>query len=330
MYDRSTANLAVLMSALSRSSKSQAPQIVCIGGAVLDRKYKAKGVLAAGTSNPVSGMCSFGGVARNVAENLARLGVQVSFVSIVGDDETGRALIGHLGDLGVDVSHVAVSPSRPTAEYVAVLDPRNDLALGLADMDVFEELAAGMVAAALVDIGKAHWVFADCNLPAASLAALISRQADANFRLAIDAVSTPKVQRLPKNLTGVDLLFLNRDEAAALLGGAADFPAEQMASLLIERGTANAILTDGAGDLFIADGDRLSSFRPATAAPVDVTGAGDAMVAGTLYSLLAGEPLERAARVGALAATLTTESAASVRPDLSADFLKAAMPRIAN
>ena len=46
------------------------PSIICIGGAVLDRKYKAKAELAPGTSNPVSGFRSFGGVARNVTENL--------------------------------------------------------------------------------------------------------------------------------------------------------------------------------------------------------------------------------------------------------------------
>ena len=46
------------------------PRIVCIGGAVFDRKYRAKRELIAATSNPVNGFRSHGGVARNVAENL--------------------------------------------------------------------------------------------------------------------------------------------------------------------------------------------------------------------------------------------------------------------
>ncbi|TIW31830.1 MAG: winged helix-turn-helix transcriptional regulator, partial [Mesorhizobium sp.] len=45
-------------------------RMICIGGAVLDRKYHAKKDLIFGTSNPVDGYRSFGGVARNVAENL--------------------------------------------------------------------------------------------------------------------------------------------------------------------------------------------------------------------------------------------------------------------
>ena len=129
-----------------------APRIACIGGAVFDRKYSAKNALVPATSNPVHGFRSHGGVARNVAENLARLDVAVSFVSIVGDDEAGRALMDALGELGVDTSHVAADQTRPTAEYIAILDPQNDLALGLADMDIFDLLVAGAAGARLAGL----------------------------------------------------------------------------------------------------------------------------------------------------------------------------------
>ena len=68
--------------------------------------------------------------------------------------------------------------------------------------------------------------------------------------------------------------------------------------------------------------------QPVAARPVDITGAGDAMIAGTLYRLLGGEPVAQASRTGALLAALTTESASSVRPDLSPGFLDDAMTRI--
>ena len=47
--------------------------VICIGGAAVDRKYRAVEALTPATSNPASGTTSFGGVARNVAENLANL-----------------------------------------------------------------------------------------------------------------------------------------------------------------------------------------------------------------------------------------------------------------
>lgn len=111
--------------------------VVCVGGATVDRTYRAQKVLRPGTSNPVTSARSFGGVARNVAESLARLGTRVAWVSAVGDDESGRFLLAHLAGIGIDVSHVRTVPGRATAEYVAVVEPSGELAIGLADMAVF-------------------------------------------------------------------------------------------------------------------------------------------------------------------------------------------------
>ncbi len=69
-------------------------RVVCVGGATLDRKYCAPEPIVPHTSNPVAGYRAFGGVARNVAENLACLTADVSLVSMVGDDEAGHALLG--------------------------------------------------------------------------------------------------------------------------------------------------------------------------------------------------------------------------------------------
>ena len=66
--------------------------ILCIGGAVLDRKFRLDGPWLPGTSNPARSSRSFGGVARNICENLARLGVATALVTRVGADEAGAGL----------------------------------------------------------------------------------------------------------------------------------------------------------------------------------------------------------------------------------------------
>src|SRR5918993_2707283 len=109
-------------------------RVLCIGGAAVDRKYRALDSIRPGTSNPVRSERSFGGVARNVAENLARLGVATALVSLVGDDGAGRAIRAHLGRAGVDTRFVAVADGQATAEYLAVLPPSGELAFGLAEM----------------------------------------------------------------------------------------------------------------------------------------------------------------------------------------------------
>jgi pseudouridine kinase len=306
-------------------------RIAVLGGAVFDRKYRARAALIPGTSNPVTGHRSFGGVARNVAENLARLDVATSFVSIVGDDDTGRALVRHLRDLGVDVSQVIVTGEAPTAEYAAILGPGNDLALGIADMGIFDLFSPVHLERVWPHLASASMVFADCNLPAETLQALIARKEGARFRLAIDAVSSPKARRLPQDLAGVDILFLNMDEAHAVLGIAQNAPRlapEAAANALWARGAGEVVLTMGAEGLLVASAHGMAKIEAVPAAPVDVTGAGDAMIAGTLYRLLSGASLAEGARTGSLLATLTTESEASVHPLLSPRFLAAHLDRI--
>ncbi|MBX3530166.1 MAG: carbohydrate kinase family protein [Rhizobiaceae bacterium] len=307
--------------------KSERPRIVCVGGAVLDRKYRARKELIQGTSNPVDGMTSHGGVARNVAENLARLGARVSFVSAVGDDEAGRTLRRGLTELSVDISGVLVFPGRATAEYVAVLDPRNDLALGLADMAVFDRLTPPLLAMAWRDLEHSGWVFTDCNPPAETLAWLVARGRGGEFRLAVDTVSSPKSAKLPADLAGVSVLFTNVDEAAAMLGRAAASPFEA-ARALQARGAANVVVTDGGRGYAVAAGGDAENFPVVAASPVDITGAGDAMIAGTLFSMLSGSAIGAASKVGALVAALTIESTSSVRPDLSPALLEATRSRM--
>ncbi|MCK9906799.1 PfkB family carbohydrate kinase, partial [Frankia sp. Cpl3] len=61
--------------------------LTCIGGANLDRKARSKEKVRLHSSNPVSISESCGGVARNVAENLGRLGCNTSLITCVGEDK---------------------------------------------------------------------------------------------------------------------------------------------------------------------------------------------------------------------------------------------------
>ncbi|WP_198670592.1 carbohydrate kinase [Oceanicella sp. SM1341] len=302
-------------------------RVVCLGGAVLDRKYRALGEVVRGTSNPVEGHRSFGGVARNVAETLAALGVETAFVSAVGEDEGGRLILDHLQARGVDVSQVLRGAGGATAEYAAILDRKGDLVLGIADMAIFDSLTPDMLDRAWPHLAGADRVFCDCNLPAATLEALIARARGARFRLAVDAVSSHKVTRLPASLEGVDLMLLNFDEARALLDADPATPREA-ARAIVARGAAGALVSDGPRGLAVADAGGARMLAAVPAHPVDITGAGDAMIAGTLCRLLAGEPLAEAARVGALLGALATESHGSVIPELTASWLAARSHRL--
>ncbi len=96
--------------------------VVVIGGANIDVKARIAGTMVPATSNPgISATLSPGGVGRNIAHNLARLGIATRLISIVGRDAEGDRLLDETARAGVDVSRVKRGKA-PTGLYSAVLD----------------------------------------------------------------------------------------------------------------------------------------------------------------------------------------------------------------
>jgi pseudouridine kinase len=307
--------------------------VVCVGGAVLDRTLRLAAAPVPGSSNPARMSTGSGGVARNVAENLARLGVPVALVSRVGDDDSGRELLAGLDRAGVDRSAVREVAGAATAQYVALLDPAGELVIAAAAMDLFDGFDPDHV---LPAAGAATGlVLADTNLPGPVLAALVAAGRYGALRLAVDAVSTAKVTRLPADLTGVAVLFCNQDEAQAWLalpggaehdqalhgqalhgqaehGRAADDGPVVAAQRLVDAGAEQVVLTLGAGGALLA-GPQGVLRLPAEPVPVvDVTGAGDALVAGTLAGLVRGRSPAEAVANGVRLASRTVAVQGSV------------------
>lgn len=301
-------------------SASGSSSIACVGGTSMDRRAVASGPLRPGTSNPVVSALKPGGVSRNVAEALARLGCDVALFSIVGDDDAGRRLLRGLADAGVDVAGVIRSERQPTGAYTAVLGPSGRLEFGLADMEIFEE-ADGTWAEGLVPALSARGIwFVDANLSADALSALLASKPIGTLVLA-DPVSVAKSERLRPVLSGIDVLFPDRLEAGALSKLSAVINEEQVARAaqrILENGVGAVVVTLGSEGVFVADGAR-SEVVPAIApgGPLsDVTGAGDALVAGYIFGLSRqwGDPL----RLGLAAASLALEDGGDLSM-LSAD-----------
>jgi pseudouridine kinase len=269
------------------------------------------------SSNPGTAALTPGGVARNIAENLARLGVAASLISAIGRDRLGEQLMRETADAGVDVGGVMRAPG-PTGLYAATLDAGGELIVAVAAMQVLERLTPGRLQRHRGRIASADLVVADSNLPAATLDWLLRVAAEDDVRLAIEAVSVPKggkLRRLLRRQRPLFALFCNRDEARALTGRTA---VGEVARALHDRGVRHVCIGLGRRGMLVSNADGSRTVVPAIpAAIVDVTGAGDAAMAGTLFGLLRGEPLATAARYGQAAAALTVSCGRTVAPRLS-------------
>lgn len=305
--------------------------VVCIGAANLDRKLRSNAPLALRTSNPASASESFGGVARNIAENLARLGTPVALLTAVGKDSSGAALLAHAESLGIDTRGTLRFVDAASGTYTAVLDQDGDMVVALADMALYDRLDASFVAARQASLAGAALVVADLNLPLDTVEAVVRAARQSETPLVLVAVSEPKMARLPLDLDGVSLMILNAGELATRVGRVLAREDELEAAMrdMQAQGVRNLVVTRGAQGVLLTAPDRIVSLPAPVAEVVDVTGAGDAFAAAVCWSLLqspeqdhvAMRALELACRRGLALAALTLGVAETVYPGIEPEVL---------
>lgn len=295
-----------------------AAPIVCIGGLNIDRKLKLLSHALSGSSNPCESHETPGGVVRNVAENLARLGLPVALVAAVGDDAGGRMLLEQAAAVGIDTRAVIRLRRHASDSYTAVLAPDGSLSLGLAAMPLVESLNPWALEASKALRASAALVVADGNLPTDAWPLLLAEARASSIPLVGVAVSEAKMERLPERLDGLHLLVMNAGELSTV---AAD-PNEAF-DRLHARGVGCVLVSKGSEGLLLSTADRAPRHWPAPQVDVvDVTGAGDALSAGVCASMLRSpNDFDAAARLGLSLAALTLQTTDSVHPDLTPDFL---------
>jgi pseudouridine kinase len=312
---------------------TSAARVLVVGGAVLDTKLTTRDAPVLGTSNPGTATSGVGGVGRNIAENLARLGTPTALVAAVGDDPAATSVLERTRAAGVDCSGIVTS-AHPTGTYTAVLDPWGDLLVAVSDMRATDAIGVAdlsPVADLLADVGL---VVADGNLAASVLRWMLDAAADAGLPVVLDPVSVAKAAVVASVLDGrhpVHLVTPNVAELEVLVGArgldASDDGVARGASMLHDRGVGTVWVRRGArGSVLSVRGPgerhaRVHVVRAPAVEVVDVTGAGDASTAGYVHALLGGRDGLDAARYGQVCAALTCASAETVRTDLTGDLV---------
>jgi pseudouridine kinase len=298
--------------------------IVCLGAANLDRKLRSHATLKMGTSNPARQDESFGGVARNIAENLARLAAPVSLITVIGDDSSGKALLEHAEAAGIDTRGTLRLQGVCTGTYTAVLDDHGEMLLALADMALYDLLTPEFLATRQPQRTVGALTVADMNLPKETLKSLLDDALRDAIPLVIVAVSQPKMAHLPQDLRGLRLLILNQGELEIRVGHALESEAELLAAcrLVQSQGAQDVIVTRGGTGVVYTTPQGIAHLDAPDAHIVDVTGAGDAFSAAVCWSLFHGsEDLLLASRRGLRLSAMTLECEETVCPYLSADIL---------
>jgi pseudouridine kinase len=226
--------------------------------------------------------------------------------------ETARA--------GVDVSGVKRGKA-PTGLYSAVLDRRGELVIGVSAMAVLDEITPADLVKRATAIDGASFLVADCNLRPDCLQWLLARAKRRGIPILVEPVSVPKAAKLAPLLRGglrLHTLTPNLKQIEALagesLGNAARLRKAALAlhdcgveNILIGLGPKGAALSSRNGEATV-----FQRIPPAVRAAADVTGGGDALVAGYVAAIVGGSPPIGAAVFGQAAAGLAVTSVMSV------------------
>jgi pseudouridine kinase len=312
--------------------------VTVIGGVNMDINGFSRKPLNMADSNPGRVEYSPGGVGRNIAENLRRLGAEARFIGVLGDDPGGELVRSSAAHIGLNIGHSLFLENRVTPVYIALMDSNGEMKVALSDMDIMEEMTEAHLESKAGIISESRIVLLDTNLTEGIINFVLDRfGGGAGPLFFLDAVSARKAPRAASRLGSFDTLKLGRMEASALSSieipdfkSSDEAAASKLQALLkeasgyfINRGARRVFITLGKAGVYYASVGK-SFFRPVRyAPPVNTTGAGDAFMAGIVYGTLRGWGEERIVSFSSAMAGITVRSKSAVSPDMSLELAEA-------
>jgi sugar/nucleoside kinase (ribokinase family) len=275
--------------------------ILCAGNISHDILARPVGDLVWGRSNWVEEFREdMGGNGSNTSFALARLGVPVRLLGMVGRDGYGDRILAKLFKTGVDTRLVERSqaPTTTTVVLVSHSGDRQFVQMVGASHEVFAEpwdfSPEGCA-------GMAHYhqsnVFSLPNLRRHA-GEQMRRAKAAGLSTSIDtgwAVDSKWVETLAPALPHCDLMFTNEDEARAITGRSG---VDDILAGLRALGAKDIVLKLGAKGCVVSVDGKTEAVAGFTVEAVDSTGAGDCFAAGVFAALHRGWDLIRAAEFG--------------------------------
>lgn len=299
--------------------------VLVIGAAGRDMVGRVKSDLIAHTSNPAQIRLTYGGAARNVAENLLHLGTQVTLLTAVGEDTSGNRIIQAIEEAGANVEAVLHSSQYPTGSYLAILDSYGRLEYGLDDMRVMSELSPEYIHEHENLFKQASLLFIDTNLSKETLRTIMSIARKLRLPVCADPTSELLAGKLIPYLPRLRLVVPNSGEASILCNRKSRpnnrREATDAAKYLVSSGVEIAIITMGELGVCYATSETSGYIPPVRTDVIDPTGAGDALTAAVLFGIINQMPIDDSVKLGVAAASLTLKYRGAVVPDLSLEKL---------
>lgn len=262
------------------------PYILVFGASVYDifgftyKSYRCK------DSNPGSVKVSFGGVCRNIAENMARININTKLISTLGNDEKGKSILKYAESINLDMSESIILEGESTPTYMAILNEEGEMESAVVDMNITDKLTTEFVDSKDDIIRKSEYIVVDCDNP--SILEYMIAKYNGSTRFILDPVSASKVKHVKHLIGNFHTIKPNRHEAEVLCGFDIkdNDDVRKAGKYFLGLGVKNVFISLDAEGIYYNDGNEEGFVKTHDVSVVNVTGAGDSCVAGICYGYM--------------------------------------------
>lgn len=290
---------------------------IVIGGANMDILGQPNHTLKIGDSNPGLVTCSAGGVGRNIAENLARLGSDTHLISAIGKDTYGQVIMDQCQQAGIDMKGCLQLSDASTSTYLSLLDEDKDMHVAINDMAILDRLSVAMLKRQEEVIRRADLILLDANLSEESLQYLLSNFSERP--IFVDTVSNAKAEKIKPFLSSIHSLKPNLKEAEKLSGIEIKDHSElpMMANWFHEQGVKRIFISLGHEGVFYSDQYDQALIPAIPTTMVNANGAGDAFLAGLAHGWIKKWTTLESIQFAMGAALVALSHIATINPNMS-------------
>lgn len=298
------------------------PYILVFGASVVDIFGFSSVNYRPYNSTPGNIKMSFGGVCRNIAENMARVGVNNKFISILGNDEKGRSMLEHSKLIGYDMQDSLILENGGTPTYMAILDENGEMVSAIADMKSIDEMNFEFIDSKADIIKNSQFTFLDADNPENLEYILTTFKGETEFIL--DPVSAAKAENIKDLIKYFHTIKPNRHEAEVLAGFEInnDEDLKKAADYFLSIGIKNVFISLDEEGIYYSNGLESGKIKANDVTVKNVTGAGDSFVAGVGYGYMNNLSIEETVKFSVAMSIVTISHEDTIHPDMSCELIE--------
>lgn len=262
--------------------------VICIGAALVDELFHAREEMLLATTIEANVTKTVGGVSRNIAHQLALLGVNVQLISVFGNDSDGNWLKQVSSDAGVRLD-AAITKEGLSGKYTGILNVDGSLYTAF-----LTNAANHLITPQHLEKNKdllltALYILADANISLETGEWLLEFSNTTGIPFILEPVSVPPARKFRNaDLKGLHLVTPNEDELPVLCSEKAFFTQLQIDELL-GKGVENIWLHNGKHGSALYSKEKLITLHAPEIEIVDCTGAGDGSLTGFILGKTLGK-----------------------------------------